>query len=377
MRMISSPRSRRVGLLSLGVGLALAGCGRSGSAPGAPASQTAQPAPSPSESPAMTKVQAPTVTLAADLANVSADDAIAFDPASKRWAISGQGKLALGEGTAAATTSLAPSESVFALAWTRDGQALLAAPRVFDLATNAWRPLPSLEAALTSGLAEPPSPETLALVAAALSPDGKDLVIGARFQPTRELGKKDSYRGPAERLLLLDAATGALRAVLAAGTGELRAVTIGDALIAAGGAPTLVWDRATGAKRFELPTKFTARALAFSPDGKQLAALTAVGDVSLWDAATGAALGGFHAHDGDGYALAFHPTEPWLATGGQDGKLRLSLLTPSVKGTIGALLDEQTLGGWVKSVAFSPDGATLAAGTWARPPHLFLFSIAR
>lgn len=322
----------------------------------------------------MTKIKAPTVTLAAELSGISAEH-LAFAAASQRWAVAGQGKLSLGE-AGAVTSSLAPPDEVHGLAWSRDGKALLAAPRVYDLARGAWRPRPSLDAALTAGLAEPPSPEQLGIVAAALSADGKDLVIGTRFQPTRELGKHDSYRGPAERLLLIDPASGALRTVLAAGSAELRTVAIGERLIAAGGAPITLWERASGRKLVELPTKLVARALAFSPDGKTLAALTADGEVSLWDAATGAALGGFHAHDGDGYALAFHPTEPWLATGGQDGKLRLSLLTPSLKGTIGALLDEQVLGGWVKAVAFSADGKTLAAGTWARPPRLALYSIA-
>jgi RNA polymerase sigma factor (sigma-70 family) len=98
-------------------------------------------------------------------------------------------------------------------------------------------------------------------------------------------------------------------------------------------------------------------AVAFSPDGKKLAA--AGNGVLLWDAATGKALDGLKEGVGDLglYALAFSPDGKLLAAGGPDGlvavlDVRTGNVISSVQGHGGAA---------VRSVAFSPDGKTLAS----------------
>jgi WD40 repeat protein len=295
---------------------------------------------------------------------------LAFDREGARWALADDMSIQLGR-DGALEKKLAASDGAHDVAWSADGQRLHAAPSIYDVARDAWLPRPALSAAMISGLADPPSPEQLDIAAAALSPDGVDLVIATRFQPTRELGATDGYRGPRERLLAITAATGALRGELSAGNRELRTIAIGDQLIAAGGNTVQLWDRQTLQKRGELPHQLVARALAFNAAGDRLAVITAEGDVTIWDVAASRKLQTFNAHKGDGYAIAFHPTLPVIATGGQDGVLRLWSLTE----TSATAIYEETVGGWVQAVAFAASGTRLAAVTWARPPHFLLYSL--
>lgn len=297
---------------------------------------------------------------------------VAFDREGKHWALADQHSIQLGsDGTLGSKVSGA-AEPILDLAWSRDEKQLLAGPERYDLEHGRWSETPALrqamDRALTFGLAEPPSPDQVAVVAAALSPDGRELVITTRFQPTRELGATDHYRGPGERVLLLDAADRTPRAVLWEGTKEMRTLAVSDELIAAGGASVCIWDRKTLEKLIELPHKLVARALAFNAAGDRLAIITAAGEVTVWDPRSGDKISSFQAHQIDGYTVAFHPTKPLLATGGQDGKLRLWSLE-------GRPVYEELLGGWVQAVAFAPNGKKLAATTWSRPPHLMIYEV--
>lgn len=103
-------------------------------------------------------------------------------------------------------------------------------------------------------------------------------------------------------------------------------------------------------------------AVAFSPDGKKLAAGAAFGNFSevlLWDVASGESLNGLRG-DADSrglYTVAFSPDGKQIATGDPDGLVTLWDLATSNKA-----FDLKGHGNEaVRSVAFAPDGKTLAS----------------
>jgi WD40 repeat protein len=64
-------------------------------------------------------------------------------------------------------------------------------------------------------------------------------------------------------------------------------------------------------------------ALAYSPDAKYVAVGSAVGDVHIYDAETGAAAAKCSGHRGGIYTLQFHPDSRHLISAGFDGKVRI------------------------------------------------------
>jgi WD40 repeat protein len=91
---------------------------------------------------------------------------------------------------------------------------------------------------------------------------------------------------------------------------------------ASGDGTVRLWDAATGAVLQTLKGH-TGRvwAIAFSPDGKQLASASDDRTVRLWDAATGAALQTLEGHTGRVWAVAFSPDGSCLQT--NRGALRI------------------------------------------------------
>src|SRR5262249_33213092 len=106
-----------------------------------------------------------------------------------------------------------------------------------------------------------------------------------------------------------------------------------------------------------LPGPAEVTSLAFSPDGRTLAAGDVDGTVTLREAATGTARRTLMAHPDTIWSLAYSPDGRVLATGSRDATLRL--WDPVNGREVGCLGH----GGWVQCVTFAPDSRTLATGS--------------
>ena len=111
--------------------------------------------------------------------------------------------------------------------------------------------------------------------------------------------------------------------------------------------------------------------VAFSPDGKILASGTGDKTVRLWDTVSGELIRTLEAHGKNIHSIAFSPDGKTLASDSGDSTVMLWNME-SGDSTV-MLWDVETgkhlhtleghIGG-VTSVAFSPDGKTLASGSW-------------
>jgi WD40 repeat protein len=126
----------------------------------------------------------------------------------------------------------------------------------------------------------------------------------------------------------------------------------------------LLWDPATGKeiRRCE-GLRDKVRSVAFSPDGKKLAAAARDGQVCLWDAATGKELLFIVAHPDTTNAdfagslcVAFSPDGKQLATAGADRTVRVWDATTAKE------LMRFTADGEIHALAFGADGKTLVSG---------------
>jgi hypothetical protein len=99
-----------------------------------------------------------------------------------------------------------------------------------------------------------------------------------------------------------------------------------------------------------------AHALAWSSNGRWLAAAAISGPITLFDGLTGQARVRLKGHTLGTTSLSWQPQEPLLASSGQDGKVRL---WDSETGAEQRALDAGA--SWVERVAWSPAGDMLAA----------------
>jgi hypothetical protein len=216
------------------------------------------------------------------------------------------------------------------------------------------------------------------------SPDGKDLVvvsnIGIYFYDSKTLSEKlfievESHLTGAtfspdgqtlasgswdKSIRLWDVETGSLLRELEGPTGSIYSVTFspdGQTLASGGYDSTIrLWDVSSGEQLrvFEEQNGF-----AFVPDWKVLATNGSDdGTIRLWDVRTGSILGKLEGHTIDVDSVAFSPDGQTLASGGNDSTIRLWDVAGGNQ-----LVDLRGHSSYVTSLAFSSDGQLLASGS--------------
>jgi WD40 repeat protein len=303
------------------------------------------------------------MTLARRQMAVPADagaERVAFHPDGKRWATADSDSVSWWQGDTRAHT--VTTGATHALAFSSDGARLLASPQRIDVAAARLEELPSpLKPTLNEMLPR------FELVTSAFAPDGGELALVASYRPRRGIGASDDEPAEPEQLLLVDGTTRKLHRALWRGEEPRFQVVAVDAhSVVAADVEVWLWPRHGGkGHRVLAGPEHRVRALRLSPDGKRVAALDADGMVTVWETATGKPLTRWKAHPGNAYALALHPTLPLLATGGNEGAIKLWAIDGGADKTPLAVASD--LGGFVHDLAFSPSGDRLLAAIDGKP----------
>jgi WD40 repeat protein len=239
-----------------------------------------------------------------------------------------------------------------------------------------------------------------AVSAVAVSPDGQLLAVSTR----------GTLQGPANRpfrcepgdLKLFDPVSGTLKASLKSSLHSFSCLAFSPdgKTLAAGSSPWTdrgqqlpggvirLWDVARGKETATLKGhRGIVQGVAFAPDGKTLASvsyevppnpnLQGEGEVKLWDLTTAKEKMVLGDRHRPVWCVAFSPDGKLLASGGEDGLVRL--WDPLTGKEVAALKGHQAA---VVALAFSPDGATLASaggnpGVYPSPGDLRLWDPAR
>ena len=99
--------------------------------------------------------------------------------------------------------------------------------------------------------------------------------------------------------------------------------------------------------------------VAWSPDGKVIAAATSDHKIGLWDVESGKLMHVLQGHTNRTESLAWHPSGRRLASGCVNGSVRLWDRDTGIQA-----LELPNVFSVIYSVAWSPDGSTLAVGSW-------------
>jgi WD40 repeat protein len=140
-----------------------------------------------------------------------------------------------------------------------------------------------------------------------------------------------------------------------------------------GKAIVVLYDRTTGMVRSRLSGhRGAVRSAAFAPNGEILATGGADGSIRLWNPVTGMQLGAFEGHSGTVNAVCFSPNNQRMASGGDDGTVRLWNISERKELAQFAPGKDPVL-----AVQFSKDGKMLAVGGGYEKPLCLLWDVGK
>lgn len=197
---------------------------------------------------------------------------------------------------------------------------------------------------------------TLAVDAAAWSPNGQEIALGER--------NGDGQGGAVQ---VINATTGHVALTYPGWSGGLAWMPDGKAIISGKGDGTLsIWDATSGKPMLTFGNYSPSApiSLALSHNGKLVAVTASSNAVDIWDAATGAQLTTYTSLSAAIHALAWSPDDSRLAAAGEnrnavqiwDATTGTSLLTYQGHATNGQIAAQS-----VSSLAWSPDGKEIAS----------------
>ena len=262
---------------------------------------------------------------------------VAFSPDGRTLASCGGNELYLWDTeTEQHKALIGHTDSLHSVAFSPDGQTLASCSRnelyLWDTETEQHKALIG---------------HTRSVNSVAISPDGKTLATGEGWEKTVRLWDVDT----GEHIRTLSGHTHGVSSVAFSPDGRIIASGSYDNTIR-------LWSADSG-EHIEtlIGHESSVYSIAFSPDGWTLASGSSDETVRLWDVDTGEHIRTLSGHTNSVNSVAFSPDGNTLASGG-DGTVRLwNVKTGEHKQTI-----EATEYNSVNSVAFSPDGNTIASG---------------
>jgi RNA polymerase sigma factor (sigma-70 family) len=246
-------------------------------------------------------------------------------------------------------------QEVLSVAFSPDGKTLASASN--DMTVKLWEVATGKEQATLDG-------HTQGVRSVAFSPDGKTLASGSLDRTIK----------------LWEVATGKEQATLQGHIQEVLSVAFspdGKTLASGSGDDTVkLWEVATGKEQATLDGDhvpvWTVFSVVFSPDGKTLASGTAYGGVKLWYVATGQERATLQGHADTVWSVCFSPDGKTLASGDgggvdEQGRPRRGEIKLWDVATGQERVTFKGHTGFIRCVAFSPDGKALASsGSYTR-----------
>ena len=227
---------------------------------------------------------------------------------------------------------------------------------------------------------QPPEPEVLRILGlATFSPGPRfryaDSSLSVLTVASSPQGMTGAYAGTEGVIYLVDNQRGEMIRAIEAGSpimalsfspdGALIAASMSDGSVG-------VWESATGEERHRLQGhELVATDVEFSPDGQMLASSSGDKTIRLWDVASGETVRVLEGHIGyvmkidfnhDGTKLASSAADETPTGAGDDAEDRKVRIWDVESGETALVIDPDS--GYVRDVEFSPDGRSVALGTW-------------